>query len=318
MNNSLNQKKKAKYIGWTGALLVHLLVILLLLCMGLSAPRPMEEGGMPVMLGDVPDAGSKPVLVPVEVEEAPLNEPQPAAEPDAPVTPTPDSDQPLITQEEESVAIKPEKKEAPKKETPKKVTPKKEAPKKETKKTTPQPVVKPTEKSEAEKAEEARKAAAAEEARKKQLAAEEAARKRKEAEEAARKKVAGAFGKGAQMNGQGSTEGAGKQGSPTGNASQGATQGIGGYGSFSLNGRSLGPGGLPRPVYNVQDEGKVVVSIVVNPEGIVISTSIHRETNTVNPALRKAAEDAARKARFNRVEGLNNQTGTITYYFNLK
>ena len=120
------------------------------------------------------------------------------------------------------------------------------------------------------------------------------------------------------MNGQGSTKGAGKQGSPTGNASQGATQGIGGYGSFSLNGRSLGPGGLPRPVYNVQDEGKVVVSIVVNPEGIVISTSIHRETNTVNPALRKAAEDAARKARFNRVEGLNNQTGTITYHFNLK
>ena len=38
----------------------------------------------------------------------------------------------------------------------------------------------------------------------------------------------------------------------------------------------------------------------------------------VNPALRKAAEDAAKKARFNAVSGLNNQTGTITYYFNLK
>jgi hypothetical protein len=34
--------------------------------------------------------------------------------------------------------------------------------------------------------------------------------------------------------------------------------------------------------------------------------------------LRKAAEDAAKKARFNAVSGLNNQTGTITYYFNLK
>ena len=95
-------------------------------------------------------------------------------------------------------------------------------------------------------------------------------------------------------------------------------RGTGGYGSFNLGGRSLGEGGLPRPVYNVQDEGRVVVTITVNPAGHVIATSINRQTNTVNPALRKAAEDAARKARFNAVSGLNNQTGTITYYFNLK
>jgi ABC-type sugar transport system substrate-binding protein len=56
----------------------------------------------------------------------------------------------------------------------------------------------------------------------------------------------------------------------------------------------------------------------VNPAGHVIATSINRQTNTVNPALRKAAEDAAKKARFNAVSSLNNQTGTITYYFNLK
>ena len=86
----------------------------------------------------------------------------------------------------------------------------------------------------------------------------------------------------------------------------------------NLGGRSLGEGGLPRPVYNVQDEGRVVVTITVNPAGHVIATSINRQTNTVNPALRKAAEDAAKKARFNAVSGLNNQTGTITYYFNLK
>ena len=30
------------------------------------------------------------------------------------------------------------------------------------------------------------------------------------------------------------------------------------------------------------------------------------------------AEDAAKKARFNAVDGVNNQTGTITYYFNLR
>lgn len=75
---------------------------------------------------------------------------------------------------------------------------------------------------------------------------------------------------------------------------------------------------MPRPVYNVQEEGRVVVSITVNPAGHVIATSINRQTNTVNTALRKAAEDAAKRARFNAVEGVNNQTGTITYYFNLR
>ena len=167
--------------------------------------------------------------------------------------------------------------------------------------------MKKPEKSAAEKAEEARK-----------LAAEKAERERKAAEEAARKRVAGAFGKGAQMGSKGATKGTGVQGSPTGNSSEGATAGTGGYGTFNLGGRSIGEGGLPRPVYNVQDEGKVVVTITVNPAGQVIGTSINRQTNTVNPALRKAAEDAAKKARFNTVSGLSNQTGTITYYFNLK
>ena len=63
---------------------------------------------------------------------------------------------------------------------------------------------------------------------------------------------------------------------------------------------------------------RVVVNITVNPAGQVISTSISPQTNTVNSALRKAAEDAAKKARFNTIDGVNNQTGTITYYFNLR
>ena len=117
---------------------------------------------------------------------------------------------------------------------------------------------------------------------------------------------------------KGTSKGKGVQGKPTGNSNMGALNGAGGYGSFNLNGRSLGPGGLPRPVYNVQDEGRVVVAITVNPQGKVVNTSIHPMTHTVNPSLRKAAIDAAKKARFNTVSGLNNQTGTITYTFNLK
>ena len=260
----VNRKKKGKYIGMAGALVVHVAIIALLILVGFTPPEPSEEGGVPVMLGEVPDAlgAADPSLVKVDVmpeETAPQ------------VQETVEQD--IITQEtEETVAIKP------------KAEPKKKE------------EVKKPEKTEAVKAE----------------------RERKEAEEAARKRVAGAFGKGAQMGSKGDTEGEGIQGSPTGNAPSGATSGTGGYGSFNLGGRSLGEGGLPRPVYNVQDEGRVVVTITVNPAGHVIATSINRQTNTVNPALRKAAEDAAKKARFNAVSGLNNQTGTITYHFNLK
>ena len=179
---------------------------------------------------------------------------------------------------------KEEKKVEKKKETPKEV--KQEKPKEQ-----------PKEKTEAEKRAEAEKAAAA----------------------AASSKIAGAFGKGTQMGNKGTgTTGSGLEGSPTGNSSEGKSGGVGGYGTFDLNGRSLGSGGLPMPVYNVQDEGRVVVTITVNPAGQVISTSINKRTNTVNASLRKAAEEAARKARFNQVDGVNNQTGTITYYFKLK
>ena len=260
----MDRKKKGKYVGLAGALLVHVVVIALLILVGFTLPEQSEEGGVPVMMGEVPDAwgAADPSLVEVDV--------------------MPEETAPEMPEEEETVAIKP----------------KAEEKKKEAKK---------PEKTAAEKAEEARK-----------LAAEKAERERKAAEEAARKRVAGAFGKGAQMGSKGTTEGEGVQGSPTGNSSSGATAGTGGYGTFNLGGRSIGEGGLPRPVYNVQDEGKVVVTITVNPAGQVIATSINRQTNTVNPALRKAAEDAAKKARFNTVSGLNNQTGTITYYFNLK
>ncbi len=156
------------------------------------------------------------------------------------------------------------------------------------------------------------------EAEAKRLAEEKAEQERRRAAEAAAQRVSGAFGKGDSMGSKGESEGEGVEGVVTGNADTGKKQGIGGYGDFDLSGRSIGPAGLPRPVYNVQDEGVVVINILVNPEGQVIGTSLNPKTNTVNPSLRKAAEDAAKKARFNTVSGVNNQTGTITYKFNLK
>ena len=270
--------KQSKVTGIIGTLAFHVLVLLLLFLFKLAVPEKQEEGGVPVMLGNTELAQGN--SDPYTMTEVDIM-PQPETSVPEPVQPEPEVEQPMITQTDEpSIQVKEEK---PKKETPKKPVEK--------------PAEKPKEKTEAEKRAEAEKAAA----------------------EAAANKIAGAFGKGSQMGSKGNAaSGSGVQGSTQGNASDGNTHGVGGYGTFDLNGRSLGPGGLPVPVYNVQDEGRVVITIVVNPAGQVISTSINKRTNTVNPALRKAAEEAARKARFNSVDGVNNQSGTITYYFKLK
>ena len=90
---------------------------------------------------------------------------------------------------------------------------------------------------------------------------------------------------------------------------------IGVQGTFDLNGRSITGEGLPRPISTTQDEGRVVVTVTVNPAGEVVATSINPRTNTTNPELRKVAEEAAKRARFDKINGVDNQIGTITYYF---
>ncbi len=148
----VNPKKKGKYIGMVGALLVHVAFILLLILVGFALPEQQDEDGMPVMLGEVPNAfgSADPSLVKVDVmPETVAPKVQETVE------------QEMLTQEdEETVVIKP------------KAEPKKEEVKKKPEK---------PEKTEAEKAEEARK-----------LAEAKAERERREAEEAARKRVAGA------------------------------------------------------------------------------------------------------------------------------
>ena len=110
----------------------------------------------------------------------------------------------------------------------------------------------------------------------------------------------------------------GTPGSTTGNSTQGKPTGVGSYGTWDLGGREM-LGELPRPAYDgIQDEGRVVVTITVNPEGNVIDTRINNRTNTTNLQLRNAAEQAAKRTKFNAIGGENNQTGTITYYFKLK
>ena len=87
---------------------MHVVVIALLILVGFTLPEQSEEGGVPVMMGETPDAwgAADPSLVEVETmpEEA------------APEMPE-EAEQEMLTQEdEETVAIKPKAEEKKKEE----------------------------------------------------------------------------------------------------------------------------------------------------------------------------------------------------------
>ncbi len=121
--------------------------------------------------------------------------------------------------------------------------------------------------------------------------------------------------------GQGTGQGSGSQGNPFGSQDaanrEGRGGGTGNGNSYSLDGRSL-VGQLVRPTYTVYEEGKIVVTIIVNKEGNVISASVGKGTNIDNTTLRNAAIEAAKKTKFNKISSEKNQSGTITYMFKLQ
>lgn len=275
--------------GGLGTVAFHAALFLILWFSVLKTVVPEEDGGVLVNFGNVDAAAGtfEPKYTGQTLPEEITTPPPPVPEPQAE---TPKEE--MITQDlEESVSIDEQKK---KKEEEKR---KREAEEKKRKE-------------EAEK-ERIRR----EEAEKKRLAEE-----RRKKEEAISNKVAGAFGMGqAEGNNQGdAAEGVGNQGSPFGNSDHGANEGVGGYGSFNLNGRSIGAGGLPRPAYTVQEEGRIVITITVDPKGNVLFAEIGRGTNIDNASMRKSALEAARKAKFNSISGANNQSGTITYVYKFK
>ena len=150
---------------------------------------------------------------------------------------------------------------------------------------------------------------------------------RKRAEEQQRQRdainqqMSGAFGAGETPEGSEGTasSGGGNQGNNQGNAATGSYSGVGGSGNFDLSGRSLSGGGLQRPAYAIQEEGTIVIEITVDPNGNVINAEVRlRGTNIENPSMRRSAIEAAKKTRFNSINGTQNQIGTITYRYTLK
>ena len=169
-----------------------------------------------------------------------------------------------------------------------------------------------------------KEAARKEKEEKDRIEAEQRAQQAKVQEEqrkrdAINQQVSGAFGSAATAQNQRGTgtTGSGVQGNPNSTTSAGSPSGTG-YGNFNLSGRTLGAGGLPRPAYNVQEEGRIVINITVDPKGNVILAEIGKGTDIDNNNLRKSALEAARKTKFNSIDGNNNQSGTITYRYSLK
>ena len=283
---------KEDIYGYTGSLIFCVLLMILLMCTVLKTiiPDQLGGGGVLVKFGNVDEASGTFVLAGSSGPAIPL----------PPTPPVPPVSQSIITQDlEQTASIDAENK---------------------------------------RKEEEKLRIVQEEQ---KRLA--EAERKRIEEEQkrqqAINNQIAGAFGSGnAQSAGQGNgtgqsigtsgqgsgtgqgtgTSGDGIQGSPQGNSSYGANSGIGGYGDFSLSGRSLGSGGLPRPAYSVQVEGIIVIDIVVDKNGNVISNMIGRGTTISDLAMRQSAQDAAKKAKFNAISGNENQSGKITYRYYLR
>ena len=124
---------------------------------------------------------------------------------------------------------------------------------------------------------------------------------------------------GSKSTSEGNAEGKGNQGheagDPTGDHA-GTGQGTSGN-SFDLSGRRL-VGALPKPSYDVSEQGRVVVEITVNKDGKVVKAVFRsRGSTTSNSVLVRAAEKAALQARFDVAEGTDLQVGTITYNFKM-
>jgi hypothetical protein len=110
----------------------------------------------------------------------------------------------------------------------------------------------------------------------------------------------------------------GDQGKPNGTPDGKGYDGQGGKGngpSFSLEGR--GAKSLPKPVYNSDDQGFIVVTISVNKEGRVTrAVAGARGTTISDQQLWKQAEKAAMRAMFtSNPDAAEVQKGSIKYTF---
>lgn len=293
--------EKNNIVGAIGAAICSAILILILLFVTLKTMVPEEEDGLMVVNIGNADSGFG-----AEEPNAPTEMSSPA---DAVTPPTPDVPAPAVNEAvetqtlEESIAMA-------------------EAKKKK-------------QEEERQKAEELRKQQAEQEQKRlEEQRKQEEERKKQEAiakqTASINNRAASAFGGGSGTSAsQGVSGGNGNQGNPFGEAgSNNYGQGGNGTGTsgsgksngseWKLAGRSI-KGEVPKPVYNSQEQGTVVVRITVDQNGNVIDVfAPYQGSNTTNSALVQAAKDSAKKVKFDGISSGVNQEGTITYKFVLK
>lgn len=267
-------KQKSNIIASIGTLVALLLLFLLLWFVYMGAPVLPEDEGIEVAFGEVQEAGGSEPNP--EAQSVPMES---VAPPPAPSKPTNND---LMTQEdEETLALQRQRE-------------KEEKARKE---------------AEAERLRQEKARAAQEEAER--IAKEKALAEQKAKEQAAKDKAAAMgslFGNNpAGAQGSGDTKGEGQKGNPV------AGHGTSGGNNWSLAGRSL-KGALPQPKNEFNQDGKVVVSIWVLPDGTVKDAQITRGTTISDKSTLQLALNAARRAKFSESDK-SIQTGTITYNF---
>ena len=153
-----------------------------------------------------------------------------------------------------------------------------------------------------------------------------AAEEKKKAEEAAKRKrlddMMGGLNNsdGNATGGEGDDNQAGDKGNPNGDPNASGYYGNGGGGSggnYRLGNRKAVS--KPKPAYDCEEQGRVVVSISVDKSGRVISAQagIKGTTNSA-PCLLTRAKEAALKTRFNSdSKAPTKQVGSIIYNFSL-
>ncbi len=309
-------QKKYNRHGIIGSILFHIIVLLLLIFFGLKTV-PQQEEGILVNLGNV-QTGLGEIEPPKSSAQPTPSEPQQTTPPPTPKEKSvPKAEESIKTQDyDEAPEIK--SAEQKKKEEEDRLKKQKEEQERRIQE----------EKDRKEREEAERKAKAEAEAKRKaeaeRLRKEEEARKEREEKQRiaddARNKVSGAFGKSnSNSTSEGDAGGSGNQGYVTGdpNSKNRTGSGIGNSGSgFDLTGRSL-VGSLPQPSYSIQEEGVVVVQVTVDKYGKVVSAEYQlKGSTTQNSTLKKAAIEAAKKAKFNSDPNASAfQKGTITYHF---
>lgn len=289
MRNFPSEKGK----GMAGTIIIHLVLFLLLILVSFSVPpAPETEEGILVNFGT--DATGTGMIEPSPPPARQETTPPPPAESSKKA-----SDEPLLTQNTE------------------------EAP--EVKKVDPEAEKIKREKIEADR--QKRKELDAERIRKKQEEVEkrkiEAAQQREtDIMNRTRNALAGSKNAGTSSTSEGIAGGAGNQGDPRGSVDSNVRGEGGGSGdkgiSYNLQGR--GSQKLPKPKYDYQGEGRVVVEVRVDPSGKVIqATPGIKGSTTLDEYLLKVAREAALQATFEvKPDAPPLQVGTITYIFKLK